>query len=126
MNTYFIDIAVGSTAYSLDKLVFILRIPTAYVTGQRVRVNRSHRRSTDEKNREEKRKAKHLVLRRDVALIQRDVMRVHLQPDNAAGTFNPSGCHTIRRIVAIVHTQQLNRSDIGRGSARDVIDSLDQ
>lgn len=126
MNTYFIDITVGSTAYSLDKLVFVLRIPTAYVTGQHVRVYRSHRRSNDEKNREGKREELdtwNYAPGRD--LIQRDVMRVYVKPDNATGTFNPSGCHTIRRIVAIVHTQQLNRSDIGRGSARDVTGSID-
>lgn len=36
--TNLVNIPVRSAAYPLDQLVLILRIPSAYVTGQRVRV----------------------------------------------------------------------------------------
>lgn len=55
-DTDLIDVAVGPTAYSLDEFVLVLGIPTAYVTGQRIRVHRSHRErleGRDERKREE-------------------------------------------------------------------------
>lgn len=42
-NTDLVDVAVGSAAYPLDEFVLVLGIPTAYVTGQRVRVHRIRR-----------------------------------------------------------------------------------
>lgn len=42
-DTDLIDVAVGPTAYPLDEFVLVLGVPTAYVTGQRVCVHRSHR-----------------------------------------------------------------------------------
>lgn len=56
-DTDLIDVAVGPAAYPLDEFVLVLGIPTAYVTGERVRVHRSHReRLGDERNERRERK----------------------------------------------------------------------
>lgn len=63
-DTDLVDVAIGTAAYSLDELVLVLRIPTTYVTRQRVRVHRSHRGSGEENDRRGERSAgHHLVLR---------------------------------------------------------------
>lgn len=53
-DTDLIDVAVGPTAYPLDEFILVLRIPTAYVTGQSVCVHRSHRERLGGRNEKEK------------------------------------------------------------------------
>lgn len=53
-DTDLIDVAVGPTAYPLDEFILVLGIPTAYVTGQSVRVHRSHRERLGGRNERER------------------------------------------------------------------------
>jgi len=64
-DTDLIDVAVGPAAYSLDELIFVLRIPTTYVTGQRVCIYRGHRRRqrAGRKDRKKEKGTVHLILR---------------------------------------------------------------
>lgn len=107
-NTDLVDIAVGPAAYPLDELVLVLGIPTTYVTGQRVCVDRGHRERREngrsEKERKGEKSGSPWAACRESVLSVRESMRVFVQPrpGSAAGTSSLSGCHTVRRDVAIV------------------------
>lgn len=99
-GTDLIDVAVGPTAYPLDEFVLVLGIPTAYVTGQRICVHRSHReRLGEERNERERRRGERDTQGRVPWILSvREPMRVYVQPrpGSVAGTSSLSGCHTVR------------------------------
>lgn len=66
--TDLVDVAVGTAAYSLDELILILRIPTTYVTGQRVCIYRGHRgrQGAGRKDRKKEKRTVHLILRAEM------------------------------------------------------------